>query len=197
MNEAPDMTDVAFGLRGELVPAGYAFALWDEVARCLPWLEADEFAGIVPLRAAASGGNMLLPRRAKLVLRLRSQFAQRARSLTGRELDVGGSMLRVGEAEERSLKPYPTLHAQLVESASEEGAFLAGMAARLQEMEVACKLVCGKRLAVAGEKQQVAGYSLVLHDLKPEGSLQVQRMGLGGSRRFGCGIFVPYKTIVT
>lgn len=194
-DSAPDMLDIAFDLKGSSVPAGYAFALWDEVVRCLPWLEAEKFAGILPLRTAASGGNMLLPQRTKLVLRLPSRLALQARQLSGQELDVGGSALRVGEAKEKPLQPHPTLHAQLVESGSEEKEFLADMEKQLREMEVACKLICGMRHTLTGARQSVAGYSLVLHDLKPDASLQIQRAGLGGQRRYGCGIFVPYKAI--
>ena len=189
------MVDIAFDLKGNFVPAGYAFALWGEVVRCLPWLDGEKLAGILPLRAAESGENMLLPQRAKLVLRLPVEFAPQAMRLSGQELNVEGSTLRIGKAREKSLQPYPTLHAQLVESASEEEAFLAGMAGQLREMGITCKLICGKRHTVTSAKRSVAGYSLVLHDLKPEESLQVQRTGLGGERHFGCGIFVPYKAI--
>lgn len=195
MNNIPEMTDLVFGLRGEFVPENYAFALWRELARRLPWLEADEFAGILPLRVAASGGNMLLPQRAKLVLRLAADCVQQGRSLSGQELDVGGSVLRVGDAVERPLKPHPTLHAQMVESSCDEEVFTAGVTEQLHEMAIDCKLICGKRLTVAGARQMISGYSLVLHDLKPDASLRIQNAGLGGNRRFGCGIFVPHKAI--
>ena len=189
------MLDIAFDLKGSFVPAGYAFALWDEVVRCLPWLDGEEFAGILPLRAAVSGESMLLPQRTKLVLRLPAKLAPQAMQLSGQELEVEGSVLRVGKAKEKLLQPYPTLHAQLVESSNEEDVFIADMAEQLREMEVACKMICGKHNMVIGTKQSVAGYSLVLHDLKPDASLQIQRTGLGGKRRYGCGIFVPYKAI--
>ncbi len=189
------MLDIAFDLKGSFIPAGYVFALWDEVVRCLPWLDAEKYAGILPLRAAANGENMLLPQRTKLVLRLPTKLAPQAMQLCGQELDAGGSALRIGKAKEKLLQPHPTLHAQLVESNSEEEAFLADMADQLREMGVVCKLICGKRNTVTGAKQSVAGYSLVLHDLKPDASLQIQRAGLGGKRHYGCGIFVPYKTI--
>ncbi|TXT21709.1 MAG: CRISPR-associated protein Cas6-related protein, partial [Gallionellaceae bacterium] len=158
-------------------------------------LEADEFAGILPLRVAASGGNMLLPQRAKLVLRLAADCVQQGRSLSGQELEIGGSIVRVGDAVERPLVPYPTLHAHLVESGCDEEVFTAGVTEQLREMAIDCKLICGKRLAVAGAKRMIFGYSLVLHDLKPEDSLRIQNVGLGGNRRFGCGIFVPHKAI--
>lgn len=195
VNNIPEMTDLVFGLRGEFVPENYAFALWREVARHLPWLEADKFAGILPLRVAASGGNMLLPQRAKLVLRLAVDCVQRGRSLSGQVLEVGGSIVRVGDAEERPFKPHPTLHAHLVESSCDEEVFTAGVTEQLRELAIDCKLICGKRLAVTGAKQMISGYGLVLHDLKPEASLRVQNAGLGGNRHFGCGIFVPHKAI--
>ena len=189
------MLDIAFDLKGNSVPAGYAFALWGEVVRCLPWLDAEEYAGILPLRAAASGENMLLPQRAKLVLRLPAELALQAMLLSGQELDVEGSVLRVGKAKQKLLQPYPTLHAQLVESSSGEEEFLTDMADQLREMDVVCKLICGKHNSVTNTRQAVVGYSLVLHDLKPDASLQIQRAGLCGKRRFGCGIFDPYKAI--
>ena len=56
-------------------------------------------------------------------------------------------------------------------------------------------MICGKRLSVSGSQRSIDGYSLVLHDLKPEASLHLQYAGLGEDRQFGCGIFVPYKVI--
>lgn len=193
--KTPEMVDVAFGLKGESVPENYAFALWQETVCHLPWLESDEHAGILPLRGALNSGRMLLPQRAKLVLRVAVVFATQARLLAGKELDIGGSLLQVGEAVERPLKPYSTLHAHLVEGPGEEEAFLAEAGRQLEEMGIACKLICGRRVEIRGAGQAISGFSLVLHDLKPEESLVVQHAGLGGSRRFGCGIFVPFKTI--
>ena len=193
--KAPEMTDVAFGLKGESVPESYAFLLWQEVACHLPWLESDEHAGILPLRGMLNSGRILLPQRAKLVLRVAAEFASQARVLVGKKLDIGGSLLQVGEFDERPLKPYPTLHAHLVEGPSEEEAFLAEAGRQLEDMEVACKLICGRQVAMGDSEKLISGFSLVLHDLKPEESLRVQHAGLGGSRRFGCGMFVPFKTI--
>lgn len=195
MQEMLEMTDIAFELKGHSVPADHAFALWREVARILPWLEAEKFAGIHPLRVAASGEEMLLPQRAKLVLRLPAARVQQAGLLSGQELHVGSSVLSVGEAQERPLKAFPTLHAQLVASDCKEEVFITGVASELGEMNIGCKWICGKRLVIRGTERTIAGYSLVLHDLKPDESLHLQRYGLGGERHFGCGIFVPYKTI--
>lgn len=194
-NKVSGMTDMVFDLGGGAVSEGYAFSLWLGVVRILPWLEAEEQAGILPLRGAASGAEMLLPQRAKLVLRLPAKLAAQAGALSGQALDVGSCVLRVGEGRERPLQAYPTLHAHMVESAEEEERFLVDVEAQLREMEIACQWICGKRHAVTGNGLSLQGYSLVLHDLKPDASIQLQSAGLGGNRRFGCGIFVPYKAI--
>jgi CRISPR-associated protein Cas6 len=194
-NRIQDMLDMAFELHGCIVPEGYAFTLWHEVVAILPWLDAEESAGIIPLRGAESAEGMLLAKRSRLVLRLPVELAAQAEELSGKELDVGSSLLRVGAASKRPLQAYPTLHSHMVESAEDEEMFTSGVAARLQEMNVECKWICGKRHAITDTGRSLCGYSLVLHDLKPDASLLVQRAGLGGSRRFGCGIFIPYKTI--
>lgn len=194
-NRIADMIDTAFNLKGSVVPESYAFALWHEVARILPWLDAVESAGIIPLRGSMSGEGLLLARRSKLVLRLPAALAAQSGILSGQELNVGSGVLQVGAATERALQPYTTLHAHMVESAEDEEMFLADVDDQLREMGVACKWICGKRHTIKGAGQSLSGYSLVLHDLKPEASLLVQRAGLGGGRRFGCGIFVPYKAI--
>jgi len=194
-NSIPDMVDMAFDLKGGYVPAGYVFALWNEVVRILPWLDAEVSAGILPLRGSHSGNGLLLAKRSKLVLRLPAGLAAQAMPLSGQRLNLGRDELQVGEGQERLLQPHATLHANLVEGADDEEAFIADVAARLQEMGVACKWICGQHHTATGAGQSLSGYSLVLHDLKPDASLHVQRVGLGGSRRFGCGIFVPYKDI--
>jgi CRISPR-associated protein Cas6 len=193
-NAVPEMIDVVFALSGRSLPTAYAHALWRETVRVLPWLETQKYAGILPLRMAADTGGVLLPHRAKLVLRVPVGFLKQALQMSGQELNVGGHVLSVGAARERPLQAHSTLHAHLVASARAEEAFLGDVAAELREMGVTCQWICGKRMSVAGARP-IQGFSLVLHELKPQDSLRVQCMGLGGERRYGCGIFVPYKAI--
>jgi CRISPR-associated protein Cas6 len=189
------MIDVSFGLQGSFLPAGYQFLLWPELVRCLPWLEAEESAGIHPMRGATGGAGMLLPQRAKLMLRLPADLAGEAGALSGQQLNLESGALQLGAAKVRELQPCTTLHSHLVESAEEESVFLERIAAQLDELGIACKWICGKRTSISGAGRKISGYSLVLHDLKPAASLQLLYRGLGSNRRFGCGIFIQYKTI--
>jgi len=189
------MIDMAFDASGETLPPGYPFALWAELARHVPQLADDESVGVVPLRTAESGADILLPRRAKLVLRLPQNLMQAAAALSGASLDISDSALRLGAGQPRQMQPHPTLHAQLVTGADDEAAFLEEMRASLSAMGIEAGLICGRRKTLADDSHSLAGYSLVVHDLRPETSLSLQGEGMGEGRHFGCGIFLPYKVI--
>lgn len=193
--EAPTMTDVVFDLDGSSVPESYPFALWAEVLNALPWLKDEVNAGIIPLRGSASGNTTLLSKRTKLVLRVPINRAAQTLELCGKQLHVDGGNLVVGKGKERPLTATTTLHAYIVESNLGEIEFLADMKQKLQAMNISCNLICDKHRKISGEKQSLKGFGLVLHDLKPAASIQMQCMGLGGARHFGCGIFVPFKAI--
>ena len=63
---------------------------------------------------------------------------------------------------------------------------------------MACQIIVGK----AGSRHEHAaggagrhGFSVMLHGLTPEQSLQVQALGLGQARLLGCGLFTPHKSV--
>lgn len=190
-----EMVDAVFDVSGGILPATYPFALWDALVRCIPALEQDGSVGVIPLRTAASEAGMLLPKRAKLALRLPAALAGHSDALSGQQLDIESGTLQLGSGKLRRIQAYPTLHAHLVIGAEDEVEFLQDVTARLDELGIAGKLLCGMRNSLVAPERAIRGYSLVIHDLKADASLRLQYTGLGAERRFGCGIFVPYKAI--
>lgn len=191
----PEMIDAVFDISGDCIPANYPFALWHALARLVPELAAETSVGVLPLRTAGSAAGMLLPRRAKLVLRLPAALGGKVEALAGRELDLGGSPLRLGVGRLREIQPYPTIHAHLVVGTEDEVAFMTGVSADLAALGITASLICGRRNSLVDGDRGIHGFSLVIHDLKPEDSLRLLYTGLGGERRYGCGVFVPYKVI--
>ncbi len=189
------MTDVVFDLEGTSVPEEYPFELWSEISGLLPWLKDIKNAGILPLRGSASGNRTLLSRRTKLILRVPQTRVTDTLKLAGQKINIDGNTLVVGKGKERELQAATTLHAYMVESSLGEVEFLNDMKKQLESMNVSCNLICDKYRQIKAEKQSLSGFGLVLHDLKPQPSLQMQRTGLGLARQFGCGIFVPFKAI--
>lgn len=190
-----EMIDLVFEIRGGTLPIAYHYELWDELAKLVPQLGEYEEVGVIPLRMASSNEGMLIPKRAKLALRLPLELANIVSALEQKQMRVAGSDLQLGSCKTRSIQHYPTLHAHLVTGAEDELSFVEEVSSALAEMGVEAKLICGQRNTLTDGERTISGYSLVLHDLNPEDSLRVQYAGLGKERRFGCGIFVPYKVI--
>jgi len=187
---------MVFDLDGGTLPAAYPIALWAALLRHVPQLADEKLIGVLPLRATENKEGILLTKRTKLVLRLPKILADPiAAHLTGSTLQISAISLQIGKCKPRAIHPYPTIHAQQVTGASDEVLFMDDIRKQLGEMGIAAKLICGKRSIIKSDQQSTHAYSLVVHDLKPEDSLQLQYAGLGESRQFGCGIFIPYKVI--
>lgn len=196
MSQPPtQMTDVVFDLAGESLPVGYPFALWAALTQIEPTLANDERTGLLPVRTAESDKLHLLPKRAKLTLRVPEELTAVALGLSGAQLNVSGHPLTLGAGKLRPLQPYPTLHAHLVAGARDEIEFIEEVRARLAELNVQGQIICGRQGRLADDTMTFSGFSLVLHDLKSEASLTLQCAGMGAARRYGCGVFVPYKVI--
>lgn len=187
---------MVFDLEGGTLPSAYPFALWDALLHHAPQLASEKLVGVLPLRATESKEGILITKRTKLVLRLPKVLADPiAKCLVGSTLQIGTNPLSVGHCKSRDILPFPTVHGQLVKGADNEVLFIDDVKNQLNEMGITAKLICGKRHAINGDQQSIQGYSLVVHDLKPEASLQLQYAGLGEDRQLGCGIFIPYKVI--
>lgn len=192
---AVEMLDAVFDVKGDIIPPIYQFALWDALVHHVPELANDPLTGVVPLRTSASDAGMLLARRSKLVLRLTPSLVDNFNQLAGQRLDIDGHTLQLGSGKLRKIKAYSTLHSHLVASEKDEVAFLQDVTERLADLGITGNLLCGMKNSLSAEHRTIHGYSLVIHDLKPDDSLRLQYAGLAAYRRYGCGIFVPYKVI--
>jgi CRISPR-associated protein Cas6 len=194
--QIPQMIDILFDLEGVSLPSAYPFALWEALIELAPELAEENSIGVLPLRGTGSKEGLLLSKRAKMVMRLPTALTDKTIArLTGHDLDIAGRRIRLGAAKARPIYPFPTIHAELVTGANDEVLFVQQINEQLGEMGIRGKLICGRHHNIGDESQSIQGYSLVIHDLKAEASLQLQFAGLGTDRRFGCGIFVPSKVI--
>lgn len=193
--DAP-MLDLAFELRGDILPQAYPFALEAALCQALPWFGDEPLAGVHPIRAPATDYGIVLSRRARLVLRLPEARAEAATALCGRSLSIGAATLAIGPASLRPLAPFATLHAwNVASSAADAQGFIDDVAMQLEALAVRAQLICGRPEALAYGVRRVAGYGLALHGLSPADSLRLQQHGLGAARRLGCGIFLHHKII--
>lgn len=189
------MTEVSIDISGVTLPVAYPFALWDALVQHVPELQESSSVSIVPFRLSACEGNLLLAKRTKLVIRLPEELAAAVVVLSGKVLEIDGHRVELGSSHLRALQPHPTLHAPLVTGCEDEITFMQEIRARLDAMGIGANLICGRRSSLKNDEREIIGYSLVVHDLKPEESLRLQGNGLGTARCYGCGVFLPYKAI--
>lgn len=194
-NRSVEMIDAVFDISGGPLTAAYPSELWQALVKHFPALENDDGIGVLRLRVVHSPNGMLLPKRAKLVLRIPENFSIPILQLADKNIEINGVELQLGKGKIRPIQPSPTLHAHLVTGHADEIIFLQEIAASLIKKNIIGKLICGMRNSIQIADDTIHGYSLVIHDLKPEASLRLQYTGLGADHRYGCGIFVPYKAI--
>jgi CRISPR-associated protein Cas6 len=191
-----EIVDLVFALRGKAVALDYADLLWQALEPRLPWFGDEPAAGVHPLAGVSPGDRELyLTHRARLALRLPAERVKAARALCGSRLDLGGEV-EIGEAAVRPLSQIPTLYSSFVTIGVEsEDEFIAACSAHFRASSIAAELVCGKARVGHGAAGHWHGYSLMLFGLSIENSLRMQREGLGGERKRGCGIFIPHKSV--
>jgi CRISPR-associated protein Cas6 len=190
--------DVQFDLTGSELPADHGVTLYRELVRHLPWLEQTPEAGVHPVHGWPTGrnANLVINRRIKLVLRLPVERVEDARALVGSRIDPGAGPITIGPLKVRPLTPYATLYSHLVVMGPEdEAAFLAEARRELEHLGIQCGLIAGKHRKISVPDGKVSGYSLMLHDVSLMQSITVQEQGLGRYRGYGCGIFIPHKSI--
>lgn len=194
----PRFKDVQFDLEGREIPADHGASLFQALRALLPWLGETAGEGVHPVHGAPTGrnDNLMINRRVKLVLRVPVERLDDVLALVGRRIEGGAGELVIGAAKEKPLLPFAYLYAPLVDfGTADEIEFIAAARAELEKMGVQCGLIPGKKRKMRLPEGEVWGYSLMLHDVGQEPSLRVQELGLGRHRGYGCGLFVPHKSI--
>ena len=98
----------------------------------------------------------------------------------------------------RTLSDLTAIFARYVATSedSSEARFLENARDQLFTMGVhPKKMLCGIAKQIGTPGGPVHTRSLMLADLTPEESVQLQSRGLGNYRQLGCGIFIPHKDI--
>ena len=192
---APAMIDVAFALTGGPVRSDYAAPLHAALRRLLPWLDDEPAAALHPLRRVTQvDGSLCVGSHSRLVLRVPEARLDACAALEGRALDLD-QPLQVGKAQRRPLFAFPTLYSSLVVTGDRaEDQFLAAVLHAIETWDTRCQVIVGRAGTRAVEAGALAGFSLMLHGMAPAESLRAQAEGVGGYRKYGCGVFIPHRS---
>jgi CRISPR-associated protein Cas6 len=185
------------------------------MSRLLPCLHDGSVRfGFAPITGPHIGRGLLQidPRRSRLRLRMSSGDVPRVLPLAGRRLNLMGHGVRLGVPHVEALRPAPTLVARTVAINYEfnesefltVGGFLKSARRQLANLgiEAPCRVPeafdrdgrkSPVRRVVRIKGVRIVCFSLLVEELRPEESLRLQEIGLGGRRRLGCGVFLPAR----
>lgn len=205
MAENPQgVLDLRFPLSGGPLPHDYADTLWMAIRSAAAWLEDDPLAGVHPLDGLSPAqGGWYVSGRTRLTLRIdASQVAATKAALEGQALQIGPHPVVLGAASVREIVNSSVLYSKFVAvcPASPEGrpvaedVFLAACQREFDRLGIRPTLVCGKARQACTPAGLLSGFSLMLSALEPAMVQRLQREGLGGERKRGCGIFIPHKS---
>jgi CRISPR-associated protein Cas6 len=196
----PHMVDLQFDLVGTTIPTDNAQLLSDALQSRLPWLSEDTGTGIQHLKGAETNSgdaSLCINRRTKLFLRVPKARVDDMQQLVGQTLDLAGHALQISSFKAREFSPFANIYAHFVDTGSAtEEQFVQDVMRELDgHFHLRCGFICGKAQTLQSASGPLHGFSLMLHDVPPHKSLQLQDEGLGRNRLLGCGIFIPHKSI--
>ncbi|OZA28573.1 MAG: type I-MYXAN CRISPR-associated protein Cas6/Cmx6 [Hydrogenophilales bacterium 17-64-11] len=197
---APRMIDLQFDLVGTTIPTENAQLLSVALQALVPWLGEEPGIGIQHLKGAETNSGdatLNINRRTKLFLRVPKARVDAMQRLVGQTLDLAGHALQIGGFKTREFSPFANIYAHFVDTGSAgEEQFVQDVMRELDgRFQLRCGFICGKQQTLQSTSGPLYGYSLMLHDVPPHKSLQLQDEGLGRNRLLGCGIFIPHKSI--
>ena len=206
LSEMSKMIDVAFKINCKTLPYDHAFSLSNEILKYLPWLKGNKLTGIQTLHGPESGNGwtraeneeIFLSKRTRLILRIPKSEYDKTCKLEGETLKVLGNDIKIGKA---SKKPFLTVRDLicrfvLTDDDLNESDFLKYVAKEFESHEIHLrKAICGKTKSFTINGDQKFKRSLMIADLSKENSIKLQDVGVGIGRIFGCGIFLPHKSI--
>ena len=91
-----EVVDVVWELAGETLARDYRAALWEALCGAFPWLRDEALAALHPIKAPVTEqAKLLLPRRARLTLRVPAARAGDIMQDGEHALEVAGDTLRI------------------------------------------------------------------------------------------------------
>ena len=207
-----DVVDITYGIDCKCLPLDHAFSFSNAIRAALPWMDAEQRAGIHLIHGAESGNGWMRPedtenellhlsKRSRMTLRVPGHRIADAEILVGQTLDIDGYALKVGKSKIKLFSTLPTQFARYVVIPSsvdqeDESAFMKYAADELQALGIRVrKLLCGRANKLRHPDGDLYTRSVMLADLDVDEAVRLQQQGVGEHRMIGCGLFIPHKGI--
>jgi CRISPR-associated protein Cas6 len=204
--EQSEMIDLSFSVDCKELPYDHAYELSSEIINLIPDIMEDKRNAIQTLHGPMSGNgwvradgeNIFLSKRAKLFLRVNKLQVDKIRDIEGKKIKLFGHDLSIGKSKVKTFLVVRDLFCRFVSCNEDlpEDMFLEQVQKELGAHNVHInKALCGQSKKILFGDEALHTRSLMIADLSKEESIRLQEEGVGGQRLYGCGIFLPHKSI--
>jgi CRISPR-associated protein Cas6 len=214
--------EIQYKLVGKTLPADHGYALYSATKKLV--LDRQDSYGellidrSLPPEILISSipgvtdrdGTIYLDRHSRFRLRCPGDNVQLwYRLLQEQVLDIQGHLIRLVQPQLTLPEPSESLKSRLVTFKLKEWnqseaptQFLISCQRALDKLEIEAKPfidsdfrgdLARRSLYIHGK--HVMGYGVVIEGLKPEDSIKLQCLGMGGRKHFGCGWFYPHQEL--
>tara|TARA_B100000035_G_scaffold36558_1_gene27679 strand:- start:64 stop:741 length:678 start_codon:yes stop_codon:yes gene_type:complete len=201
-----DMAELLFSVDCRELPYDHAYELSSEILNLVPEIKNDKRNAIQTLHGPMSGNgwvrpdseNIPLSKRAKLIMRVNKNQLNDIKSIEGKEIRLFGNTLKIGKSKVKNFLVVKDLFCRFVMSddKSSEDDFLNKIQNELMGLNINIrKALCGRSMVISFGEKTLYTRSLMIADLSKEESLKLQEEGVGDKKLYGCGIFLPHKSI--
>ena len=201
-----DMAELSFSVDCKELPYDHAYELSSEILNLVPEIKNDKRNAIQTLHGPMSGNgwvrpdseNIPLSKRAKLIMRINRNQLDDIKNIEGKEVTLFGNTLKIGRSKVKSFLVVKDLFCRFVmcDHKLSEDDFLNKIQNELSGLSINIrKALCGRSMVINFGKKTLYTRSLMIADLSKEESLKLQEEGVGDKKLYGCGIFLPHKSI--
>ncbi len=192
--------DLIFPLHGKHAPLEHGYLLYAVLSHHLEtpeslWLHDSDSVGLHLIRGRYVGAGLLALHDARFGVRIPADLIPKFLPLAGKSIQLGDHHLRIGIPQPHALTPATTLYAHLVttKNGQDEARFDVEIARQLAALDIHGKPQRGPRRMFRIKDKHVVAHTLLVSELSAEESIRLQEEGLGGRRKLGCGVFVPWQ----
>lgn len=199
------IVDVSFKVDCKKIPVDHAYDLFKAISSILPIINDIDNLAIHSVHVAESGAGwkrpeteIYLSKRTRFCIRTPVEYVEKIFSLDKQTLKIGNYKMSLSKPNIKKLVVTDTLFCRtvVVTHNKNEDEFLDDVKKSLNLININVKkMLCGKEHLIKTPKKILAGKTLLITDLEKLDSIKIQELGIGIGKLYGCGIFLPYKSI--
>ena len=199
------IVDVSFKVDCKKISVDHAYDLFKAISSILPIINDIDNLAIHSVHGAESGAGwerpqteIYLSKRTRFCIRTPVEHVEKIFSLDKQTLKIGNYVMSLSKPNIKKLIITDTLFCRtvVVEHNKNEDEFLDDVKKSLNLININVKkMLCGKEHLIKTPKKILTGKTLLITDLEKLDSIKIQELGIGIGKLYGCGIFLPYKSI--